>query len=62
MVNEPQVESPCTGVCTLDEQGYCLGCLRTGDEIAAWSRMNGDQQRVLLETLAEREQENVLLR
>ena len=29
--------SPCVGVCTLDPaRGWCLGCGRTGDEVAAW--------------------------
>ena len=29
--------SPCVGVCTLDPaMGWCLGCGRTGDEIASW--------------------------
>ncbi|MEM8839987.1 MAG: DUF1289 domain-containing protein, partial [Pseudomonadota bacterium] len=31
------VASPCTGVCKLDENtGWCLGCGRTGYEIAEW--------------------------
>ncbi|MEM8794256.1 MAG: DUF1289 domain-containing protein [Pseudomonadota bacterium] len=31
------VASPCTGVCKLDEStGWCLGCGRTGYEIAEW--------------------------
>lgn len=29
--------SPCTGICKLDEAtGWCLGCGRSGDEIADW--------------------------
>jgi hypothetical protein len=32
--------SPCTGVCRLDTRGLCMGCLRTGDEIARWTRMS----------------------
>jgi predicted Fe-S protein YdhL (DUF1289 family) len=29
--------SPCVGVCTLDPTtGWCLGCGRTGDEVARW--------------------------
>ena len=29
--------SPCVGVCKIDSAtGYCLGCARTGDEIASW--------------------------
>lgn len=34
------VLSPCTGVCRLDAQGYCEGCQRTGDEIAAWLQLD----------------------
>ncbi|MDY0014306.1 MAG: DUF1289 domain-containing protein [Rhodocyclaceae bacterium] len=26
-------ESPCIGVCQIDESGYCLGCGRSADEI-----------------------------
>ncbi|MDX1442283.1 MAG: DUF1289 domain-containing protein [Gammaproteobacteria bacterium] len=55
------VESPCTGVCTLDDQGYCIGCLRTGHEIAAWPRMAESARRDLLETLVQREKDDVLL-
>jgi len=38
------VLSPCTGVCQLDDDGLCGGCLRTGNEIAQWSRMNDDER------------------
>jgi len=32
--------SPCIGVCKLDDDSrLCLGCARSGDEIAAWSAM-----------------------
>lgn len=43
----PAVASPCIGVCTLDAAGYCIGCLRTGDEIGAWLSYS-DQQRAHL--------------
>ncbi len=38
------VLSPCIGICELDAQGLCEGCLRTPDEIAAWPQMNDDQR------------------
>ena len=38
------VLSPCTGVCQLDDNGLCDGCLRTGNEIAQWSQMNDDER------------------
>lgn len=35
-----EVESPCVKVCVIHpEAGLCVGCLRTLDEIAGWSRM-----------------------
>ncbi len=36
------VLSPCIGICTIDDDGLCAGCHRTGDEIAAWPLMNDD--------------------
>jgi len=32
--------SPCNGVCKLDDYDICLGCFRSGDEIARWTRMS----------------------
>ncbi|HVY80690.1 MAG TPA: DUF1289 domain-containing protein [Steroidobacteraceae bacterium] len=47
-------ESPCTKVCTLDGDGFCIGCLRTGEEIGRWPEMSAEDQWRLLEELAER--------
>jgi len=46
--------SPCINVCVLDGTGHCIGCLRTGDEIARWRDMNAREQWSLIEQLAER--------
>jgi uncharacterized protein len=46
--------SPCIKVCVLDQAGFCIGCLRTGDEIARWVSMGPAAQWRLLEVLAER--------
>jgi uncharacterized protein len=46
--------SPCINVCSLDERGYCIGCLRTGDEIARWLSMSAAEQWQLIERLAQR--------
>lgn len=43
------VLSPCTGVCTLGHEGYCLGCFRTGNEIAQWLQMSDDERLQLIE-------------
>ncbi len=38
---EPLLASPCVGVCRFDPAtGWCLGCARTGDELAAWSALD----------------------
>jgi predicted Fe-S protein YdhL (DUF1289 family) len=50
------VQTPCIGVCTLDEHGLCDGCLRTGDEIAGWLAMDDAQREHLMAyVLPERE-------
>ncbi|HEY4367010.1 MAG TPA: DUF1289 domain-containing protein [Steroidobacteraceae bacterium] len=42
-----QVASPCIKTCTLDERQICVGCGRSLDEIAAWSRMSADERRAV---------------
>jgi predicted Fe-S protein YdhL (DUF1289 family) len=49
--------SPCINVCVLDGGGFCIGCLRTGDEIARWRDMSAVEQWRLLDRLAERRAE-----
>lgn len=52
------VLSPCIGVCTMDGDGYCMGCLRTLDEIAQWSSWSNERRlRLMDEVLPAREQE-----
>jgi len=43
--------SPCTKVRTLDAQGLCAGCLRTGAEIGRWMSMSAAEQWQLVEEL-----------
>jgi predicted Fe-S protein YdhL (DUF1289 family) len=48
--------SPCIGICRLDERGLCVGCLRTGDEIARWSGLNDHERlRIINDVLPLRE-------
>ena len=40
------VPSPCQSVCIMHpDTGWCEGCMRTLDEIAAWSRMDNPAKR-----------------
>lgn len=51
----PAVPSPCIGVCRMHAaSGWCEGCLRTLDEIAAWSRMADADKRAVLQRLPAR--------
>jgi len=45
------IASPCISVCRMDARtGWCEGCLRTLDEIAAWSSLpEADKRAVWLE-------------
>jgi len=46
--------SPCINVCSLDDEGYCIGCLRTGTEIGRWLAMSAAEQWQLIAELEER--------
>ncbi len=49
------ITSPCTGVCKLDMSGYCVGCRRSGSEIARWVAMDEDERvRIIDEVLPRR--------
>lgn len=42
------VPSPCVSVCAIDEAtGFCAGCLRTIDEIAAWATLDDEAKRAV---------------
>ena len=51
----PPVASPCISVCVMDApSGWCSGCLRTLDEIAAWSGLAEAEKRQVLQSLSGR--------
>ncbi|HET9125195.1 MAG TPA: DUF1289 domain-containing protein [Solirubrobacteraceae bacterium] len=50
-----RVESPCVGVCVIDEtSGLCEGCLRTLEEIARWGVSSAPERREVLAAVAAR--------
>ena len=56
-VKPAAVPSPCINVCRMDERsGWCVGCFRTLDEIAAWSRLGNAERSALWQQLPERQQ------
>jgi predicted Fe-S protein YdhL (DUF1289 family) len=56
-VTEERVPSPCIGVCRIDAaSGLCAGCLRTLDEIAAWSTLDDASRRAVWDAIRRRAQ------
>jgi predicted Fe-S protein YdhL (DUF1289 family) len=48
----PEIESPCVKICVVHpEAGICVGCHRTTDEIARWSRMTPEERRAIMAEL-----------
>jgi len=46
---KPQkIESPCIGICTLDNNDTCSGCLRTMPEIATWLTLSDERKLEIL--------------
>ena len=51
------VASPCVSVCVMDDAlGLCVGCFRTLDEIASWSRLDDERRRAVIALLPARAQ------
>jgi hypothetical protein len=51
-----EIDSPCVRVCVVHPgAGLCVGCFRTPDEIAAWSRMPPEARRAVMDALPGRE-------
>lgn len=51
------VPSPCINICQIDtERGWCVGCLRTLEEIADWAQSSDAAKRAVLDRLATRRQ------
>jgi uncharacterized protein len=49
--------SPCVSICRLDDAtGYCVGCLRTIDEIRDWIIMMPAERAAVLKQLDQRRQ------
>ena len=48
-------DTPCVKVCVLHPTaGLCIGCLRSADEIAAWSTLTPEARRAIMAELPSR--------
>lgn len=48
------VPSPCVGICTVDEKGYCKGCMRKREERFKWLEMTPAQQLYVIKLCRQR--------
>jgi hypothetical protein len=50
-----EVQSPCVKLCTVHpEERICVGCYRTIEEIAAWSRLTPEARSAIMDDLPAR--------
>ena len=55
LTSEDGLETPCVNVCMLDDvSGICVGCGRSGHEIASWVTMSPGERRAIMAALPER--------
>ncbi len=53
--NRDEIESPCVKICVIHpEARICIGCHRSGDEIARWSRLSSEDRRTIMADLPSR--------
>lgn len=45
-----EITSPCVKVCRLEE-GVCIGCGRTQDQIRMWTTYSNEERNTIMETL-----------
>ncbi len=48
-----KIVSPCIKICTL-QNGFCIGCGRSSQEIAEWSKASNKRKEQILERLPDR--------
>lgn len=50
-----EIDSPCVKLCTIHPAArICIGCLRSIDEIAQWSRLTPAERQAIMATLPTR--------
>lgn len=49
------IETPCIQICVIDPvSSYCIGCGRTGNEVAGWTGYTSEERRAIMSGLTER--------
>ena len=53
-------ESPCIGICQIDQKtSYCVGCLRTIEEISRWSSFTHKEKKEIINLISKRKKCNI---
>ena len=52
------VTSPCTSICSLNDEDICIGCFRTGQEITRWGRLTQREKHDVLIKVRKRESQS----
>lgn len=55
--NNNSNKSLCVNICVLDDEGFCVGCDRSVEEITGWSSMTDEEKEEVLENIEERKLE-----
>lgn len=53
------IKSPCIKICKL-ENGHCVGCFRTIDEITQWKHLTDEERDVILHEVEKRKHGTVV--
>lgn len=56
-----KVETPCVKICIIDDDGLCVGCARTLDEIAGWGTFSNERRQAVMMALPLRRDANLKL-
>ncbi|PFG55956.1 hypothetical protein ATG66_2278 [Vibrio sp. ES.051] len=55
------VPNPCVGICSVDEKGYCKGCMRKREERFNWLNYTPAQQLHVIKLCRQRYKRKVLV-
>lgn len=51
---QPAPASPCISICALNDEGFCIGCYRDGNEIRLWNTYSDETKRQVLSSCQRR--------
>jgi predicted Fe-S protein YdhL (DUF1289 family) len=51
------VTSPCNNICQLNDNKVCIGCFRTINEIANWTKYTDREKKNIIEQIEKRKDE-----